>query len=77
VSIEELWHLRYDHLNFEDLVLLRKKEIVEGLPVFKNEYSEYDGCALGRQHRNEFPISTYKRKREILELVHNDVCGTM
>lgn len=27
--------------------------------------------------RNEFPISTNKRKREILELVHTDVCGPM
>jgi hypothetical protein len=77
MSTEELWHLRYGHLNFKDLVLLQKKEMVEGLPVFKNEHTECDGCALGKQHRNEFPISTDKRKREILELVHTDVCGPM
>lgn len=47
--------------------------MVEGLPVFKKEHTKCDGCALGKKHRNEFPISTYKRKRDILELVHIDV----
>jgi hypothetical protein len=77
VSTEELWHLRYGHLNLKDLVLLQRKDMVKGLPVFKNEHVECDGCALGKQHRNEFPMRTDKWKRYFLELVHIDVCGSM
>lgn len=62
MSIEELCHLRYGHPNFEDLALLQKKEMVEGLPVFKNEHAECDGCAIGKQHRKVFPIIIDKRK---------------
>ena len=51
--------------------------MVEGLPIFKNEYTKCDGCALGKQHRNVIPISIDKRKREIRELVHIDMCGPM
>ena len=32
---EELWHRRYGHLNQNDLVLIQKKLMVEGLPVLK------------------------------------------
>jgi hypothetical protein len=51
--------------------------MMEGLIVFKNEHTECDGCALGKQNGNEFPIITDKRKREIIELVHSNVCGPM
>ena len=58
-------------------MMLQKKEMVEGLPMFKSEHVECEGCALGKQHREEFPMHIDKRKREILELVHTDVCGPM
>jgi transposase InsO family protein len=77
MSMEELWHQRYGHLNHNDLMMLQKKEMVEGLPMFKSEHVECEGCALGKQHREEFPMHIDKRKREILELVHTDVCGPM
>jgi hypothetical protein len=51
--------------------------MVEGIPVLKNEYSTCEGCALGKMHREEFPTHIDKRKRDILELVHTDVCGPM
>jgi hypothetical protein len=51
MSIVELWHRRYGHLNQNELVLLQKKLMVEGLPVLKNEHIECEACALGKQHR--------------------------
>jgi hypothetical protein len=54
VSIKELWHLRYGHLNIKYLVLLQRKYMVKGLPAFKNEHVECDGCTLGKQHRMSF-----------------------
>ena len=58
-------------------MLLQKKLLVEGLPIIKGEHFECEGCALGKQHREEFPVHENRRKREILELVHTDVCGPM
>jgi hypothetical protein len=46
---EILWHQRYGHINHPDLLLLQKKNMVEGLPMLKNEKFTCDGCALGTQ----------------------------
>jgi hypothetical protein len=62
MSTEELWHRRYGHLNQNDLVLLQKKLMVEGLPVLKNEHIECEACALGKQHREEFPVHKEKKQ---------------
>jgi len=77
MSTEILWHQRYGHINFHDLSLLQKKCMVEGLPIIKNEHIDCESCALGKMHRDEFPSNPDRRKRDILELVHTDVCGPM
>lgn len=77
MSTIEIWHQRYGHLNHNDLMLLQKKLMVEGLPIIKGEHFECEGCALGKQHKEEFPVHENRRKHEILELVHTDVCGPM
>lgn len=76
-STAKLWHHRYGHLNYNDLSLLQRKSMVEGLPVMKCEHLPCEACALGKQHREEFPVHTEKRKYDILELIHTDVCGPM
>ena len=43
--------------------MLLQKKMVEGLPHIKNEHITCEGCALGKQHREEFPIHTDQRKR--------------
>ena len=77
MSTTELWHHMYGHLNYNDLLLLQRKTMVEGLPVMKCEHLPCEACALGKQHREEFPVHTEKRKYDILELIHTDVCGPM
>lgn len=77
MSTIDLWHQRYGHLNHKYLMLLQKNTMVEGLPILKNDYVECEACVLGKQHREEFPIHKEKRQREILELIHTDVCGPM
>jgi hypothetical protein len=74
---EILWHQRYGHINHPDLLLLQKKNMVEGLPMLKNENVSCDGCALGKMHRDEFPSNPDRKKRDVLDLVHTDVCGPM
>ena len=51
--------------------------MVEGLPNSKNKHIAFEGCALGKQHKEEFPTHTDNRKREVLELVHTNACGTI
>jgi len=70
-----LCHQRYGDLNHNDLMLLQNKFMVEGLPNIKIEHFECEGCALGKQHSEEFHVHENRRKCEILELVHIDVCG--
>jgi hypothetical protein len=43
---ETLWHQRYGHINYHDLLLLQKLSMVEELPMLKNEYAVYEDCAL-------------------------------
>jgi hypothetical protein len=50
--------------------------MVEGLPMLKNENVACEGCALGKMHIDEFPSNPDKKKRDVLDLVHTDVCRT-
>jgi hypothetical protein len=72
-----LWHQRYRHINHPDLLLLQKNNMVEGLPMLKNEKVACDGCALGKMHRDEFPSNPDRKKRDVLDIVHTNVCGPM
>ena len=77
MSTKELWHRRYGHLNEHDLVELQKKPMVEGLPELTSKELECEACALGKQHRDEFPVHAEKKQRELIELIHTDVYGLM
>jgi hypothetical protein len=50
---------------------------LKDFPILKNEKVACDGCALKKMHRDEFPSNTDKKKRDVLDLVHTDVCGPM
>lgn len=79
-SVDEswLWHRRLGHLNFHGLKLLCQKNMVQGLPTCIEEKNEVcEGCALGKHHRKPFPKGVAWRAKEVLELVHTDVCGPM
>eukprot|EP01018_Ginkgo_biloba_P029752 Gb_40566 [translate_table: standard] len=72
-----LWHKRYGHLSFQGLSLLHKKKIVKGIPVIQQREEVCLGCALGKQHRDSFPVNKSWRAKAPLELVHADICGAM
>ena len=52
-----LWHLRFGHLNFRSLILLKKKNMVVGLPNIKEEDKICEGCIYGKMHRLSFTNS--------------------
>ncbi|CAL1407138.1 unnamed protein product [Linum trigynum] len=69
-----LWHLRYGHLTFRGLKLLRQKNMVAGLPQINREDKICEGCIYGKMHRLPFPKTSWRAKAP-LELVHADICG--
>lgn len=76
-SDAELWHKRMGHLNYSYLSDLRN--LVTGLN-FKEipKFFNCVPCLKGKQMRKPFKKSKKaSRAREILELVHSDVCGPM
>jgi hypothetical protein len=50
-----VWHLRYGHLNFKGLCLLKRNEMVRGLPPIQAPISSCENSILGKQHRKRFP----------------------
>lgn len=72
-----LWHKRLGHLNYNSITLLSQKNMVFGLPTIEKKHGVCEGCLLGKHHRQPFPKEGARRAKEILELVHTDVCGPM
>ena len=51
--------------------------MMNGLPVLKNIYVNCEACAHGKMHKDEFLVNLHRKKRDILELVHKDLCWPM
>jgi hypothetical protein len=75
VNHNELWHRRYAHINYQALPFLRR--MVEGIPELKSTHEGIcKGCALGKNIKKSLPNNN-NRSKEILNLMHSDVCGPM
>jgi hypothetical protein len=75
VNPNELWHRRYAHINYQALPFLKK--MVEGIPELQSTHEGIcKGCALGKNVKKPFS-SNNNRSKEILDLIHSDVCGPM
>ena len=46
-----LWHFLFGHLNFGGLNVLNRKCMVNGLPFVEKSNILFEGCILGKQHR--------------------------
>jgi hypothetical protein len=75
VNPNEIWHRRYAHINYQALPFLRR--MVEGIPELKSTHEGIcKGCALGKNIKKPLPNSN-NRSKEILDLIHSDVCSLM
>ena len=73
-STMNLWHKCLRHFSEKGMQLLTKKELIsdiKGMPL-----SHCVHCILGKQHRVSFSHS-FRKKLDLMELVHSDVCGPM
>ncbi|CAH9134446.1 unnamed protein product [Cuscuta epithymum] len=77
LSDTSLWHRRFGHFNLNALRLLHQKKMMRDMPPLDEKEGLCEGCMVGKQHRQPFPIEKTWRAKQILELVHTDVCGPM
>lgn len=70
-----LWHVRLGHVNFKAMELLSKEGMVVGVPKLVPQDSSCEGCLMGKQTRKAFPGQTNFNSKQVLELVHGDICG--
>ena len=76
---DENWllHLIFGNLNFGGLNFLHRKDMVKGFPFIEKPDSLCEGCILGKQHRETFPVGKSIRPKAPLEIVHSYLCGPM
>ncbi|KAL0541197.1 hypothetical protein IC582_021236 [Cucumis melo] len=68
-----IWHLRFEHLNFDGLRLLARKDMVKGLSYVKHP----DRLSSWQTFKEDFSTRISLRARRPLELVHTDLCGSI
>lgn len=73
----QLWHRRYENLNFKGLRTLKYRNMVKGIPHLTNttEVAACGSCLIGKQHRAAIPKKSLWRSSRRLHLVHSDLCG--
>nr|GFA59592.1 hypothetical protein [Tanacetum cinerariifolium] len=73
-----LWHQRLSHLNFDTINDLSRYDLVAGLPKFKYHKEHLcPSCEQGKSKRASHPSKPVPNSRQILHLLHMDLCGPM
>jgi hypothetical protein len=75
ISLSELLHRRHAHLHYRALPSLGKM-VTGPLELHVEHDGICRGCALGTNTKGSFSSSD-RRSKEILDLVHLDLCGPM
>jgi transposase InsO family protein len=71
------WHERFKHVNMVALQKLAREELMHGLPEIGQVGQLCETCQAGKQRRNSFPVKAEYQAERRLELVHNDLCGSI
>lgn len=75
MSQKEKWHRLLGHVNFKYLNVLSKNQLLDGIPnELESEFMKCKTCIENKMHNIPFKNNREKAK-EILEIVHTDVCG--
>ncbi|GJS19864.1 retrovirus-related pol polyprotein from transposon TNT 1-94 [Tanacetum coccineum] len=73
-----LWHRRLNHLNFDTINDLARKDLVRGLPRLKFEKDHLcSACQLGKSKKHTHTPKTENTNLEVLNTLHMDLCGPM
>ena len=71
-----LWNCRLGHLGYDNVKLLRNKSMVEGLKLNPKQEIDRacDGCEMGKLNHLPFPRKSDHGAKQLLEIIHSDVC---
>lgn len=70
-----LWHAPFGHLSFDALKNMTRHGMVRGMPEINHAGELCDSYLASKKRRRSFPkIATYRAK-DVLDLVHGDMCG--
>nr|GEV74199.1 integrase, catalytic region, zinc finger, CCHC-type, peptidase aspartic, catalytic [Tanacetum cinerariifolium] len=70
-----LWHRRLNHLNFDTINDLARKDLVRGLPRLKFEKDHLcSACQLGKSTKHTHKPKTENTNLEVLNTLHMDLC---
>src|SRR5690606_19822284 len=75
LSDSERWHARLGHIGANSMKLMIHREMVTCIPKIKVEKKTCESYLKGKQTRQAFPQATAYRAKELLELIHGDLCG--
>jgi hypothetical protein len=70
----DLWHKQLTHLNHRGVHYLSTNSLATRLPILPFLQTVYEGCHLGKQHREKAPRSTSSCSNAI---IHSDVYGLL
>ena len=71
-SLKQLWHLRLGHVAEDRINKLEKMGLL--VPLGSEPTLTCESCLQGKMTRSPF-VGQMERAKEVLELVHSDVCG--
>ena len=78
MSKSYLWCLRFGHIGHSGLDAIVKQKLGVGIDIASvNKWDLCSGCALGKQMRVSFQSTVPERAKNVLDVVHSDVCGPM
>ena len=74
-SREDLLHRRYGHLSVKSLKKLARDDLVKDFDYSASKGIQFcESCLEGKQCRSPFPSHLESCSKEVLDLVHSDVC---
>lgn len=71
------WHRRMGHLSYGGLKKIQKADGTFNFSDTRESINNCESCAEGKQTRNVFSKNQNTTIKQILELVHADLCGPM
>ncbi|GJU21526.1 retrovirus-related pol polyprotein from transposon TNT 1-94 [Tanacetum coccineum] len=73
-----LWHRRLNHLNFDTINDLARKDLVRGLPRLKFKKDHLcSACKLGKSKKHTHTPKTKNTNLEVFNTLHMDLCRPM
>ena len=72
---EWILHYMLGHLNFRDIIHLKKRNMVSGLPGIRVPNEVCKECVQAKQHKNSFSKDAGSNSNATIEVIYSYVCG--